>query len=280
MNGSDKQQLSSVDIRRDISFRYVLDELSEFLKNHCQTSVSVITRFICRSIYLENLGVVEEKVVEDMVFGKTPDEESLLYQDTFGFVKGYQYLYTLSQCKDAGLLDNNLILELHKIVMNHRRRLCTVGKYSIRDRLVEFKGKIHFYPSVWNMEESMQILIDQYNHRWFVINKVKKADHRTALEDLIHLVSWLVCKFLELHPFGDGNGRTIRLLYSYTMESFGVPLPVTLLWCSDKTSTLKHYEQWCDLLENIQTKQDFIRLEQCMILSLKMSLLENVSVSK
>jgi len=128
------------------------------------------------------------------------------------------------------------------------------------------------------MEESMQILIDQYNHRWFVINKVKKTDYRKAFEELIHLVAWFVYMFLELHPFGDGNGRTIRLLYTYIMESFGVSLPVTPLWCSDKTSSSKHYEQWCDLLENIRTQQDFIRLEQCMIHSLKMSLKEYVGV--
>ena len=116
-------------------------------------------------------------------------------------MKAYQYLHRLTQCDEAGLLDNNVICELHKILMNHRKGFCTVGKYSEKERIVEFEGTLHHYPTPSNMEDSMQILIYEYNNRWFTIIHLRDTDSKKALQDLIRLTAWFIYKFLELHPF-------------------------------------------------------------------------------
>ena len=221
--------------------------------------------YVCRSMTQEGLGKVDPVVVERILQGRSKAVETLLHGDTLGFVKAYQYVHELRQCDDAGLLDNNVILEVHRILMSHRSHLCTVGKYSERERLAEFEGKLHIYPKPLNMEEAMQILIDEYNHRWFTANRLRPLDSGKALEDLIQLTAWLIYKFLELHPFGDGNGRTIRLLYTYIMESYGFPFPVSPMLCSKDDN--EHF-MWCRMLQNVQMTGYLEELEQVMFHSL------------
>lgn len=133
---------------------------------------------------------IDVLVVEQMLQDQESREGATLeYRDAIGFVKAYQFLHELSQRKDAGLIDNNVIYELHKILMSHRSHLSTVGNYSTRDRVVEFKGKLHFYPNPFDMEETMQRFIDEYNHRWFTVNCFRKTNNRKAVEYLVHLTA-------------------------------------------------------------------------------------------
>jgi hypothetical protein len=165
--------------------------------------------------------------------------------------------------------------------MGHRSHLCTVGKYSARDLVVEFKGKLHFYPNPCDMEETIQRLIDEYNPRWFTLNCLRTIHSKKALEDLVHLTAWLVYTFLELHPFGDGNGRTIRLLYTYIMESYGFSFQVSPLRRNkdELCSTENEHYVWCQILWDVRFTGNLVELERCMIHSLQMSCNEYKSLN-
>lgn len=236
-------------------------------------------RFVCRSLNQENLEKTDVVVVEEMIRSNLSDSTmNMKYQDTFGFVKAYNYLHELTKCDEAGLIDNNVICELHGILMNHSKHLCTVGKYSDKERVAEFEGEIHIYPNNYDLQETMQILINEYNHRWFCINLLRKTDSEKALENLLQLTAWFIYKFLELHPFGDGNGRTIRLLYSYIMESYGFPFQLTPLWFNEIYTTQdEQYKHWCEIIKHIRSINHFTKLEKCIIHSLKMTCKEYIT---
>jgi Fic family protein len=51
---------------------------------------------------------------------------------------------------------------------------------------------------------------------WY--NSSKKKLHPVELAALVHL------KFVTIHPFGDGNGRTTRLMMNYVLNAFDYPL--------------------------------------------------------
>lgn len=264
--------------------KVVMDDLDNFLKRQTidpqpHVHQELLKRYVYRSMSQEGLGMADALVVEQILQYKC---ETLEYRDTLGFVKAYQYLHELSQCDDAGLLDNNVIMEVHRILMYHRSHLCTVGKYSERERIAEFEGTLHFYPNPLDMEETIQMLIDDYNHRWFAVNRLQTVDSRKALEDLIHLTAWLVYKFLELHPFGDGNGRTIRLLYTYIMESYGFPFQVSPMCCTmEKIYSIEsEHFVWCRILRNVGLKGNLEELEQHMFHSLSTSCKEYDALNK
>ncbi|KAK3718088.1 hypothetical protein QZH41_005710 [Actinostola sp. cb2023] len=135
------------------------------------------------------------------------------------FVRAYAWLTTCrlessTRHTFPGLLSTDMIIEVNRLVTGHPR-----GKHSDRPRITSFDDKVHRYPTQ-NLEVGLNRLVDEVNQRAF-----KQRYRARPLEYLLHAVGRFVHGFLELHPFPDGNGRTVRLLYAYLMESGGVPFP-------------------------------------------------------
>lgn len=59
------------------------------------------------------------------------------------------------------------------------------------------------------------VLLNEF-FRWY--NRSKDKLHAVELAALVHL------KFVTIHPFGDGNGRTSRLLMNFVLHKHGFPL--------------------------------------------------------
>lgn len=225
--------------------------------------------YVCQCLKQENVGLVDEETVYQIIYHGVDDTNHTLdYRDTVGFIKAYHHLHRLASL-EIGLLDNNLICEVHKILINHRSHLCTVGQYSGKERITEFQGTIHYYVTCNDIEQTMQVLIDEFNRRLDAIERESRTDKVKPLESLIHLTSWFVCKFLQVHPFGDGNGRMARLLYTYIMEAYGFLFPTPLFWYSKEELHSKdsnqEYKSWCELLSNIRLTLDFKNLELNML---------------
>lgn len=47
-----------------------------------------------------------------------------------------------------------------------------------------------------------------------------------TLQEKLELSFWLHFELVSVHPFGDGNGRTSRLLMNFVQEYFNLPLGV------------------------------------------------------
>ena len=142
-----------------------------------------------------------------------------------GLLSGYQYLRKLTPDENSGLLEHEIIKDVHQNVLGEKRG------YSSKERLVEFKGQIYKYCPPNEIERKMSRLIDRFNCEWW---KIKNQQGSNAL---FKTLSNFVMDFLDIYPFGDGNGRVMRLLVIYVLESFGYKNPL-LRFSAD-------YNQWC-----------------------------------
>jgi len=117
-------------------------------------------------------------------------------------------------------LNQRTIKDLHAIVLQGIDRLIA-GKYRNTPALIT--GANHTPPSPEKIQDEMDELIEWYE-KAEQIHPVEKAS-------LLH------AKFVNIHPFADGNGRTSRLLMNFELMKAKYP-PVTI----EKDDRFKYYE--------------------------------------
>jgi Fic family protein len=81
------------------------------------------------------------------------------------------------------------------------------------------------------------------------IEKVKTFEEKCNLAFKVHF------DFVSIHPFGDGNGRTSRLLMNYIQARFNLPLSIVF-----KQDRIKYVEA----LESARNKEDITIFYQFM----------------
>lgn len=123
-------------------------------------------------------------------------------------------------------LTQNFIRELHKLLLKERyqvdaktpdgqptKKWVEVGVYKSSPNHVETKtGEIFYFATVEETLSKMGDLMDWYNER------IEAADLNPIL-----LAAEFHYKFIRIHPFDDGNGRTARILMNFILMKFGYP---------------------------------------------------------
>lgn len=120
-------------------------------------------------------------------------------------------------------LKNNPLLEydlksIHAIILDGIDRL-NAGKYRTTD--VEIGGATHSVTPSYLIPEQMYELLKWYNSEEVTLNRIIE----------------FTCRFINIHPFIDGNGRTSRLLTNLELLKLGYP-PITIL----ATERLEYYQ--------------------------------------
>ncbi len=150
----------------------------------------------------------------------------------------------------GGVITEQLIRELHQMTVGGliREGDKTPGRY--RDSNVQIAGAAHLPPDVVAVPGYMQELVAFINrddpHKYDLL-KMALAHHR----------------FCWIHPFGNGNGRVVRLVsyammikYGFNVKTGGRVLNPTAVFCNDRdayytmlsgadTGTDKGLEAWC-----------------------------------
>lgn len=122
------------------------------------------------------------------------------------------YLYELIEYGKKNTLSEHLIKQIHTIIVQETDKEWA-GRY--RNSNVIIGGADHTPPDALDVPKLMQDLI-----AW--ISKEKKHMHVVELAALVHH------KFVYIHPFFDGNGRTSRLLMNLILMQAGFPLSIVL----------------------------------------------------
>ncbi|MEX0862631.1 Fic family protein [Nitrosopumilus sp.] len=115
------------------------------------------------------------------------------------------FLEVIKQKEDLSL---NVVKKWHK-------KLFEQTKSDIAGKLREYNvgiGQSKFTPPP---HTAVKFLVDGF-FKWYNTNKKKL--NPVELAALVHL------KFVTIHPFGDGNGRTTRLMMNHVLNKFDYPL--------------------------------------------------------
>jgi len=123
-------------------------------------------------------------------------------------------------------LTQNFIRELHTLLLkesyqvdaqtpegNPTKKWVKVGEYKSSPNHVKTKtGEMFYFATPEETPSKMADLIDWYN------NRIEAADLNPIL-----LAAEFHYKFIRIHPFDDGNGRTARILMNFILMKFGYP---------------------------------------------------------
>lgn len=122
-----------------------------------------------------------------------------------------EFLYDLISDKKH-TVSERLIKDLHNIITRETEKEWA-GRY--RNSAVRIGGTKHRPPEAIQIPNLMYDLIE-----WWTNNQKKL--HPVELAAILHH------KFVHIHPFFDGNGRTGRLLMNVIIMSAGYPLTIIL----------------------------------------------------
>lgn len=134
--------------------------------------------------------------------------------------------WILEIIKDETPLNEKFIRELHTLLLKESsykeaqtaegkptRRKIEVGKYKTQpNHVVTVTGETFYFATPEETPAKMYELIE-----WFRNEKEKQGVNPIILAALFHY------RFIRIHPFDDGNGRTARILMNFILMQFGYP---------------------------------------------------------
>ncbi|MFK8795818.1 Fic family protein [Planococcus plakortidis] len=188
------------------------------------------------------LSLIETKVVmEDglTIGGKRLQEhfEVINHSEAISFIE--------DQVNQSETLDERTLKMIHYLIL---KNIDDENAGAYRTINVRISGSQHEPPHFLQVENAMQELFDWYNQE-------KDRLHPVELAALFHF------KFVYIHPFADGNGRTARLLMNLILMSHSYPPAIVK---AENSQRLTYYE----VLETASVQgntQPFIELiTQCV----------------
>ena len=134
--------------------------------------------------------------------------------------------------KQKEIMSERIIKELHAIIM-HGIDNSIAGVY--RRNNVIISGANHIPPNYLKVPDKMHSLMEWYEKE----NSLHPIEKAAAFHS----------KFVNIHPFSDGNGRTSRLLMNIELMKYGY-LPINI----EKEDRFLYYE----VLDVAATKGDYV----------------------
>lgn len=158
----------------------------------------------------------DQKTALEMVFDAVAQRHPLSHTT----LKEWHQLLTRHQATAAGRTVNGKRLRIPLLK----------GEYKLRPNNPrrQSDGVVHQYCPPEHVRSELDRLLDMYN-------KIHEQNYATEVE-----AAWLHHRYIQIHPFQDGNGRTARLLVAYAYARRGEFPPVI---------KATEREQYIDVLE-------------------------------
>lgn len=152
--------------------------------------------------------------------------------------------WVLDIVKGGRPLTESFIRELHQLLLKEpyevdaitpdgkpTKRMIQIGQYkSMPNHVRTVTGETHFFASVEETPAMVHELMD-----WYRAQREEPETNPIFLAALFHH------RFISIHPFDDGNGRTGRLLMNFILMQYGYP-PV-IIKTDDKAQYYRALQQ-------------------------------------
>ena len=124
------------------------------------------------------------------------------------------------EMEGTGLLTVPQVCKVHEILMKGLRR--DAGRIRGNEAFTTWNNQRHYYPPPESVENRLYSHIDHHND---YMNALPPKYSIEETEYVIKCAARLMFEFVNTHPFGDGNGRTCRLLANHVLAMI-TPFPV------------------------------------------------------
>jgi len=194
------------------------------------------------STAIEGSSLTEKQSVNLLEYGQTAGKKPI--QDHFMVLDYFKALkHTLNLAKEKTPLSTSIIQSIASLVKtNMWETVNTIsGTYDTAKgdfRTGTVRAGNRTFPDYKKVPAMVKLLCEKTNAE---LGKVKTFEEKCNLAFNVHF------DFVSIHPFGDGNGRTSRLLMNYIQSWFNLPLPIVF-----KQDRIKYVEA----LESARNKEN------------------------
>jgi Fic family protein len=173
------------------------------------------------STSIEGSTLTESQVINLLEYGKPatnkPFDHHLMVVDHFHALQ-----FVVGEAEKERKLSPDFIQEISALVMKNTGGVVNtvLGNYNIAGgefRLGTVRAGTRTFPDYKKVSELVSQLCKETNE------KLKTVQ---TFEEKCNLVFHVHFQLVSIHPFGDGNGRTSRLLMNYIQAFFGLPLSI------------------------------------------------------
>ena len=197
-------------------------------------------------------NTLSEQEVEQVIDGtlRLPPSQQYLADEIKNIVGAFNEI-TQKISKDGALaIDIDFLKRMNSLVLMDLKVEDHVKPGEIRDSRV-YVGRYRCAPPE-DCEYLLQLLCDMLNN--FPMPEDRKHSYSLVKAVLAHLY------FVWIHPFGDGNGRTARLLELYILLSAGLAQPTGHLLSNHYNKTRqRYYETLARAVESEDAVIGFVR---------------------
>ncbi len=203
------------------------------------------------STAIEGSTLSESEVIDLLFQDKTtenkPFEHHLMVADYFAAIK-----YVLNHAQEKKVASLDFIQKVNSLVMKNTGGMVNTvfGSFDMSMgnlRLSNVRAGNRRFPDHSKVTTLLQEFLSEFNER------IGRAN---TLQDKLELSFWVHFELVSIHPFGDGNGRTSRLLMNFVQEYFDLPLGI--VYKNDKLS-------YFNALEKTRTEDNLAIFYQFML---------------
>ncbi len=169
----------------------------------------------------------------------------------FMVLNNFKALIELEDVKEQ--ISNKLIFKIHEItVENTLDDDYNIGKYRTEpNEIISQTGKIIFQP-IANIDK-MNLMIND------LLEFLKDDEFSRPIEKIYKSIAFHFL-FAYIHPFDDGNGRTVRILFTYLLKYYGYDMfyYISLSEIINRKKAKAYYQAFIDVeRSNISDKNSF-----------------------
>jgi Fic family protein len=214
------------EIRKALELKKILDKLRPIdMEQENRIMQKFRLDWNYHSNHLEGNSLTYGETKALILFGVTAQGKPL--KDTLEITGHNEAInWVLDIVKENRSLTENFIRELHKLLLKESyevdaitsegkptKKKIAIGTYKTTPNHVKTKtGEIFYFATPEETPSKMYDLL-----HWFATKSIEKEVNPILLSAEFHY------KFIRIHPFDDGNGRTARILMNFILMQFGFP---------------------------------------------------------
>lgn len=166
---------------------------------------------------IENTRLIVNSIINKKKINRNKDRSEVLVRNMF---KMYEYI---NKVYKNNIIEIDDLKYMNRLLLKDIEDESIIGNYRIFEATINGREDIVTFSLSENIEKEMNILIKDINE--FINSNNVESNYEILKKALV-----LKTRFINIHPFSDGNGRVSRALFQLLCAFKGFPIPLYVGW--------------------------------------------------